>query len=98
MPCRPASRKAMVHGLASASANVADDDLLRRIRAAVGDARAVADAPALVDAAWDDAVADAKSVLQAVFTKALLEAAADQLNAHPVSPGARPPTAAPAVP
>ena len=49
-----------------------DDDLLRRLRDAVEGSGGI-DPAELVDAAWEDAVAEAKAVLQAVMTKALLE-------------------------
>ena len=56
-----------------------DDDLLRRLRRAVESGTGI-DAGELVDAAFQDAVAEARTVLQAVMTKALLEQAAEHLT------------------
>lgn len=69
-----------------------DDGLLRRLRDAVAGSGQV-DAAELVDAAWEDAAAEAKGVLQAVMTKVLLEEAAVVLQPAPrraAAPAAHP--------
>lgn len=64
-----------------------DDDLLRRLRDAVESSGGI-DPAELVDAAWEDAVAEAKAVLQAVMTKALLEDAVAALQPDRAGPPA----------
>jgi hypothetical protein len=68
---------------------VADDDLLRRLRDAIETSGGI-DPAELVQAAWEDAAAEAKSVLQAVMTKALLEGAAESLRTLAEQPPSRP--------
>ena len=59
-----------------------DDDLLRRLRDAV-EASGAIDPAELVAAAWEDAATEAKAVLQAIMTKALLEDAVAALQPQP---------------
>jgi hypothetical protein len=79
----------------SARPIVPDDDLLRRLRDAVESSAGI-DPEELVAAAWEDAATEAKAVLQAVMTKALLEGAAAALQPARSSEASRPPRVPPA--